>query len=239
MDRLLSEVAVRCDDIRMNDFTSNEYERALHRANRIIAKRYSLLTKIWSFKLSEMSSNLNDDIELDITDMKSENIVWVNGIKLVKKSNDLADGWDAFSYYLDYRMNKWVFNYKLGIIGTPNNIDTTNMDITEVMSTALTDRERTSNDESSKSLNDEIVISYTVIPNSETDEGDYIIPSNYEEEQIEEAIMYLARIGIARFKEDKLRKYERIFKMHYKNDDYNKFNVPSREWIEFQPFKFP
>lgn len=238
MDRLLSEVAVRCDDIEFKDFVESEYERALHRANRVIAKRYSLLTKVYSFKLSDMASDIDSDMVLDLPDMKSENIVWVNGIRMVKRSNDLVDGWDAYSYYLDYRMDKWYFNYKTAVGMTPSNVDITDIDISTVMSTALTERESGS-ESSSKSMNDEITISYTVIPDKDTDEGDYIIPSNYEEEQIDEAIIYMARIGIARFKEDKLKKYDRIFKMHYKSDDYNKFNVPSREWVEIKPFIFP
>lgn len=238
MDRLLSEVAVRCDDVKCVDFTKNEYGRALHRANRIIAKRYSLLVKVVSYKLSELTNDLTKDIELEVLDMKAENIVWVNDIRLTKRGNDLVDGWDYYSYYLDYRMDKWYFNYKLGSTFGQSNVDVTNMDITERMSTALTERD-TSADDTGKSLTDQIVIQYTVIPDSETEEGDYIIPSLYEEEQIEEAILYLSKIGMARFKEDKLKKYERLFKLHFKSDDYNKFNVPSREWVEIKPFIFP
>lgn len=205
MDRLISEIAVRCDDVRMQDFTKSEYERALHRANRVIAKRYSLFQKVYVFKLSDYTNDLTTDVILDLSDMKSESIVWVNDIKLVKKSNDLLQTWDINSYYLDYKNDEWHFNYLI----------------------------------SNKSFNDEITINYIALPNVDSDESEYIIPSNYEEEQIEEAMLYLSTIGMARFKEDKLRKYERIYRLHKNNDDYNKFNVPSREWVEIQPFKFP
>lgn len=238
MDRLLSEVAVRCDDVKTVDFTPNEYGRALHRANRTVAKRYSLLNKVISFKLSEYSSSLTEDVILDLQDMKAENSVWVNNIKLIKVSRQLVDGWDAYSYYLDYHMNQWHFNYKLGTATAETNIDISNMDITEVMSQALEER-AVGTEEGSKSFSDEVVISYNVIPDADTDEGDFIIPSMYEEEQIEEAVLYLAKLGVTRFKEDKLHKYERLLKLYLKSDDYNKFNVPSREWVEIKPYIFP
>lgn len=240
-NQLLSEVSLRCGDPEFKDFEKQIYQRAIYRSNREIAKFYGILQKVFQFTLRDMASILDNDIILDLPDMKAEYLVSVNGNELVKVANKLEPQY-RFVYYLEYKDGMWHFNYTLGDNGLISGIDITGQDITETMSQSLFERIEASDVNSTiKAFEDVITICYTIIPDLDTDEGDYLIPSKYEEEQIDRAVNYMAKLGITKYPvetTEKGQKYYRIYQMYKseKRSDIDKNLAKDREFVKITPW---
>lgn len=241
-NEIINEIALRCGDSDFKDFPISIYNQAYYRANRAVAKTYQLLQKVLVFTTKDMVTNTADDIILDIPDFNSEILVRVNDIPLKKKGQHL-EYHDRYSYYMELRDGQWIFNYVLGdytsVLGNPRNID-----ITELMNVGVTERtdEQIAEAQSLKGMEDEVVIVYNIIPDRYTEkEGEFIIPSRYEEEIIKEGINYIAKLGIAKFTDggEKQKKYEKIMVMYTPRSDKDKELLTSGEFIKIRPYTFP
>lgn len=235
---LLSEVCQRCDDIGWKDFDKGKYLNAIYRANRLVARKYHLFQKLYQGTLNKVTSNFSADILLDIPDMKEPILVSVNDINLRKKDHQIIDNKDMYCYYMFRQPDgTYLFNYAMGM-ALENEILLTNADISASLNQGIVDRADDTNGWG-KSATDEIVILYESIPERDFDDTEYVIPPNYEEEQIEYAILHIAKLGIAKFQEKKLEKYARLYKLYRKDSDFDKEVVESKEPIRIQLFQYP
>lgn len=236
---LLSEVLQRVDDIGFKDFDRGIYLNSIFRANRLVARKYHLFRKILSFTLSDMANDLSKDILLDIPDMKEAILVNVNGINLNKKDFQLITGAESYSYYLARNTEgQYLFNYLLGnpveqglLIQSP--------EITEGMSEQTVFTKDSQVDSAGKSATDEITIVYEALPERDYEESEFVIPQNYEEEQIELCVFHLAKLGIAKFKEEKLEKYTRLYRLYKRSSDLDKEVTEVSGPTRIQPFQYP
>lgn len=84
-----------------------------------------------------------------------------------------------------------------------------------------------------RSLDDEITIYYTAIPEYDSDLSDYFIPQKFVDEQVDEASKVICKYGLVKFTDEiKVSKYTRLFQMLEKNNDFNKFAHEDRQWIK-------
>lgn len=202
MKEIISEIALRCDDVGFNDFPLNIYERAYERATRIIAKKYNLFQRIESFTLSEYAQNLEEDCILELDDFNEEISVIVNDTVMDKVTNRIEL---TGQYYLHRIDDELKFNYAL----------------------------------LEKALTDKITIIYTCLPTINYDEGEFYIPHRYEEELIREIIIYMARVGVVKFKKESSVKYQKLLQLYMRNDTYDKDAIENKEWIAvkvWQPY---
>jgi len=202
MKEIISEIALRCDDVGFNDFPLNIYERAYERATRVIAKKYSLFQRIESFTLSEYAQNLEEDCILELDDFNEEISVIVNDTVMDKVTNRIEL---TGQYYLHRIDDELKFNYAL----------------------------------LEKALTDKITIIYTCLPTINYDEGEFYIPHRYEEELIREIIIYMARVGVVKFKKESSVKYQKLLQLYMRNDTYDKDAIENKEWIAvkvWQPY---
>jgi len=236
---LLSEVLQRVDDIGFKDFDRGIYLNSIFRANRLVARKYHLFRKVMVFTLGNQTQDLSKDIVLDIPDMKEPILVSVNEINLNKKDFQLLTGAESYSYYLSRTPDgQYLFNYLLGspveqglLIQSP--------DITEGMSQQTVFTKDADVSSTGKSATDEIVIVYEALPERDYEESEYVIPQNYEEEQIELTVFHLAKLGIAKFKEEKLDKYSRLYRLYKRSSDLDKEVTEVSEPTRIQPFQYP
>ena len=240
-NQLLSEVALRCGDPEFKDFEKQIFQRAVYRSNREIAKFYGILQKIYSFTLQDQITAIDDDMILDLPDMKAEFLVSVNGNELVKVPNKLETQM-RYCYYLEFREGTWYFNYTLGDNGLISGIDITGQDITETMSQSLFERIESSDVQSTiKAFSDQITICYTAIPDMDSELGEYDIPSKFEEEQINRAVNYMAKLGITKYPTEgteKNQKYYRLYQMYKseKKSDIDANIAKDRPFIKITPW---
>ena len=241
-DNILSEVALRCGDPEFKDFEKQIYQRASYRSNREIAKFYGILRKTLSFTLSEMTSDLDGDIILDLPDLKSEYLVSINGQQLVKVANQIEPAF-RWVYYLEFKEGTWYFNYTLGMEAPISGINISGQDITETMSQSLFERIDAGVEGLStlKSMDDEIVICYTIIPDMDSELGEFDIPSKLEEEQIDRAVHYMAKLGMVKYPvetSEKGQKYYRLLQLYRseKKSDYDPRLVDDAEFIKIKPW---
>ena len=239
--QLLGEVSLRCGDPEFKDFEKQIYQRAIYRSNREIAKFYGILQKTLSFTLQDQISSMDDDIILDLPDMKAEFLVSVNGNELVKVANKIETDM-RYVYYLEFREGTWYFNYTLGDNGLVSGIDITGQDITETMSQSLFERIESSDvQQTIKAFSDQIIICYTIIPDLDSDVGEYDIPSKFEEEQINRSVNYMAKLGITKYPvetSEKGQKYLRLIQMYKseKRSDIDANIAKDREFIKIIPW---
>lgn len=94
-----------------------------------------------------------------------------------------------------------------------------------------------------KSESDEIAILYEITPDKETDDGEYAIPTLYEEELIEHTLVYLSKMGMVQFSNEKKAKYRDLYQIVVGEKNRNEYDKDlrgkSREWIEVKPFQYP
>jgi len=200
------------------------------------------MEKVISFTVSDMIESINDEINLELEDMKEETVVIVNNYTLTKVDKKL-EGHFRFVYYLEQRDGIWYFNYVMGDPALRDILITDGNDITNVMSKGIFERIADGDiTTTGKSLNDVVTIIYTIIPSLDSTVNEFFIVEKYEEEQIERAIHYMARIGIANFKtSDKLDKWNRLLGLYQveNQSELDKRLIKNKEWLKIQPFIFP
>jgi hypothetical protein len=239
---LLSEIALRCGDPEFKDFEKSIYQRAIYRSNREIAKYYGILHKTLQFTLNEMAESIDGDIILDLPDLKAEYLVSVNGEELVKVANKIEPNF-RWVYYLEFKEGTWYFNYTLGTDAPISGIDISGQDITETMSQSLFERIESGTDTQStlKAMTDQITICYTIIPDLDSELGEYDIPSKFEEEQINKAVNYMAKLGITKYPvetTEKGQKYFRLIQLYKseKRSDYDPRLITDSEFVKIKPW---
>lgn len=238
--QLLSEISLRCGDPEFKDFEKQIYERAIYRCNREIAKHYGIFQKSMQFTLREMVGNVQEEIALNMPDFKSEYLVDVNGVELIKVANRIIPEQRGV-YYMEFKEGTWYFNYSMGIDATDTGINISGQDITETMSQDLFERiEEGLETNLNKSMDDEITICYNIIPDLESEIGEYDIPSKFEEEQIERAMYYMGKLGLVKYpgQNEKNLKYQSIIQMYKfeKKGDYDPKIAKDSEFVKIQPW---
>ncbi|HUV84397.1 MAG TPA: hypothetical protein VMV86_01745 [Methanosarcinales archaeon] len=239
--QLRSEISLRCGDAEFKDFEPQIYDRAIYRCNRDIAKQYGILQKTLQFTLRDMVSDAQDDVPLTMSDFKAEVLVVVNGITLIKVSDKLENDYKGV-YYMEFKEGTWYFNYTLGISAPLLGFNVTGRDITEIMSHDIFERIEEGEVVTSltKALDDSVTIVYNIIPDLDSEIGEFDIPTKFEEEQIEKCMYYMAKLGMAKYpgENEKALKYQNLIKM-YKMDkvsEYDKLIAKDSEWVKIQPW---
>lgn len=238
--QLLSEVALRCGDPEFKDFEKQIYERAIYRCNREIAKYYGIFQKTLQFTLSEMAANTQDEIAFTWSDFKSEYLVDVNGMELIKVANRILPEHKGV-YYMEFREGTWYFNYTMGIDSSATGIDITGQDITETMSQDLFERiEAGTDNQLAKSMSDVVTICYNIIPDLDSEIGEYDIPTKFEEEQIEKCMYYMGKLGLVKYpgQNEKNLKYQTVVQMYKseKKSDYDPKIAKDSEFVKINPW---
>lgn len=200
MKEIISEIALRCDDVGFNDFPFNIYERAYERATRIIARKYNIFERVETFTLSEYTDSLTDDCILNLDNYDEDILVAVNDEVYDKVSHNAEL---TGQYYLQRIEEELRFNYA----------------------------------RYEKALTDTITIVYRCLPTTSFDEGEFYIPHRYEEEMINESVMYLAKLGIVKFKQEKSVKYQKLLQLSAKRDTLDPQTLEHKEWITVKTWK--
>lgn len=175
MDKsIISEVALRVNDISYKDFDSSIYERCLLRASRKVAKRYQLIQRYYKFtsrisipkgedEQAYLEEKVKEVIKLAIPSFVSEYLVVINDMQYIKRDNIRIN---ENEYYFKRDHNSINFNY------TPR----TKEDIVEIHYTS--------------DINED---------DYDVQELEPIIPSQYNEELIALAIVEVSKMGIVKF----------------------------------------
>lgn len=225
-DQLLSEVTLRCGDSEFKDFPKQHYERMLHRAKRSIARKYQLIQRKYSFKVTAKTEEaIKNNVSVYIPSFDAETLVLINGreygksarnkIRVVEAVEDIEMISDAnsniedynlsaeYSYQLFYDHRNLIFNY------TP------------------------------RTLSDDVELYYVSDINiDDYDEESFepIIHSRYEESLIENTVVEMAKLGIGKFTGEKADKYKNMISM-YAKDGKNPSLVPNEQWIVIKPWQ--
>lgn len=90
-----------------------------------------------------------------------------------------------------------------------------------------------------KAIGDNIEIYYTSIGlTSEEYDGLPVVPDQYQEEIIEGAALYIAKLGIAKYENEKKAKYQDLYRI-YNRRQYDSRLAKDNSWIEVKPFIYP
>lgn len=190
---IISEAALRCNDISFRDFDSTIYERCLLRASRKVARRYQLIQRIYEFNsVIPIPENVTEeeyvedkvkiDIVLPIPSFVSEYEVIINNIGYSKRNNVTEDKYE-YTLYRDH--NSLLFNY------------------------------------SPRSKDDTVIIKYNSDINEDdydVEEIAPVIPSQYTEELIDFTVVEVSKLGIVKYpNSERGQKYERALSLHTKD----------------------
>ena len=90
-----------------------------------------------------------------------------------------------------------------------------------------------------KAIGDNIEIYYTSIGlTSEEYDGLPVVPDQYQEEVLEGAVLYIAKLGIAKYENEKKAKYQDLYRI-YNRRQYDSRLAKDNSWIEVKPFIYP
>lgn len=93
-----------------------------------------------------------------------------------------------------------------------------------------------------RSLGDEINIYYVAditLSDYDLEETTPVIPSKYEDEQLEIALIHLVQLATAKFSGGKLEKYQRLRQEYRTNpDETDSMLLTTKRWMKFQPFQY-
>jgi hypothetical protein len=89
-------------------------------------------------------------------------------------------------------------------------------------------------------MDDVITICYNIIPDLDSEIGEYDIPTKFEEEQIEKCMYYMGKLGIVKYADPgtKNTKYMNVIQMYKteKKSDYDPNIARDSEFIKIQPY---
>lgn len=221
-DNTISEVALKCGDPFFKDFPRNVYSQAVYRAQRHIAKLYSILDRSWSYTNTSGDSpftitrlNFNGAWRVTITPNEGSSTLYTE-VNLDKVLDNDSSSTSTTNYYYSivYNANSYEFHYTW------------------------------------PSADDEITIYYTssIAGAEDFDELDSdgnsqiipILPNKYFEEILRQAVRYIAKVGIATFDGLKASKFARVLQVYTRRRDEveERGLEKSRPWIEVKPW-FP
>lgn len=213
---LVSEIALMCNDFGFKDFRKETYAQAIYRSQRKIATKYNILER--NISMTVQATEVDDPLYIGlfttarnpISNFKVEFRVGVNGEEFTK-TNTVE--WDADDSDLP---KEYIIYFDDGSGGQKGWVL----------------------DYYGKAEDDEIIIYYTTLGSEAgEDDGNVILPNKYYEEVIRESIIFLSRIGIASFTQEKLAKYTRLMQLNTTNGD-NPNLERNDAWIRIKPFQF-
>lgn len=195
-DQLLEEIRLRCGDPKGEDFSPPNYGRMLHRAKRIVARKYKLVQRKFSFKVTAKNNEaLEDIVKVYVPSFDGETMVKVNDVDYTKaKDNKVI--LDSHTYDLHYDNRNLLLLY------------------------------------SPRSLSDDVTIFYVsdvTIEDYDEESFEPIIHTRYEEELINITTISIAKLGIAKFTGDKLKRYTNILRL-YNGEPADPSLTPNVQW---------
>ena len=225
----LSETALKCGDPFFRDFSKNIYSQAVFRAERGIAKRYSILDRMITItntdgvaELAITPLNFNGEWRVEVFRTGEDNLI--GDFREYSRTDDVTLGNETMSiavpkqrYSLKYMANQYLFNYSW-----PQKNDVINIYYTS--SIANEEDYTTFDDQGNPNL----------IP---------ILPNKYYEETVRRAVIYIAELGIAGFQGEKLKRFMNILKRYTRPEDTSPERglEKDRPWIVMKSFstQFP
>jgi len=220
--KLIDLIADRCADSHHRDFHKDEYEESLYRADRKIARKYQILNRMLKFNCKivtppeqennedYVSQQKNTDVELNIPSLHQESKVLINQMPYVKgKQNALISNASQNDSYSYYL---YYGHNSLLFNYNPRTED------------------------------DDIIIFYmsgATLENFDADTNKPVIPDKFEDERIRLALIEMAHMGIAKYREEKKQKYIDILRLNDKNRSLDPNLVESKASLTIQPYKYP
>jgi len=221
---LMEEVRLRCSDSFCDDFDEEIYEQAIFRAIKKVAREYDLLQRYIKFSNKIIINPADDTItedELKLTDIDLPIKSFRDEYKVTIGS--LNTDTSIYDYYLytkvtDHQVELDQYEYHLyrGLNSWKFNY-------------------------SPRGTDDEVIIFYIMDPELDDYEDKNtspVLPGKYDEEVQKRAIIYMAKLGIAKYKEDKKKKYQSIYLLEMKEKGDDKIE-PHRAPINIKPFRYP
>jgi len=215
MDNLLKEIALRVDDINFDDFDQYVYRKALLVSQRKVAKRYKLVQRFFKF-VSHFDVNVTDE---EITNPGDTEDILLPFTNFVSEYRVLING-------IEY--------HKVSILKASSKYDyVLERNQNQILFNYWFRQE-----------DDEVRIYYTSDINkedSEVEEYEAIIPSQYKEEVIDLALMQIAKLGMVKFANTgKERKYDRLRQLYALDERSLDANlIKNDSWVEitiYQPY---
>ncbi len=220
--KLIHTIANRCDDSFFDDFKPARYEEALYRADRTIARKYQILERMFEFNTpivippesvsddEYVVKQKNIDIELNMPSFNEE-------IKVILRASKTGNE-EILTKSKEHELEAGTYTYYL------------TYGYNKWLFNYLP-----------RTTEDTIIIFYmcgATVENFDADVNQPIIPNKYEDERIKYALQNIAQDGIAKFKEDKKRKYISVFKLN--SDSRIDSNlIESQDFPTIKPFIYP
>ena len=210
MDRLMSEISLRADDTSYDQLSKQHYRKALLVARRKVAKRYNLIQRLYSFE-----TNLPKDLDAE-------------------SPNDTTD--------IILPMTNFISEYQVLV----NDVSFTKVDRLNANKKDEYVLERDHNrilfNYWFRGENDYVKIYFTSDINKEDfeiEELSPIIPSQYDEEVMQLALVEIAKYGIIKFsKTDKEDKYRNLFSIYGMDEkSLDKELIKNDAWVQMEVYR--
>ena len=227
-DKFIDEIALKVGDELFKDFPRKVYNQAVFRAQRELARKYGIVERKWTHTTTETEAertnsidlnelSYNADIYLDVNEVRYSKVNELSQPEIVNQTEPVTSiERDRFE---EANLREYVIRY---------------------------DGDRYTLDYTNKEEGDELVLIYKADVTSESDydlSGDNfqaILPNKFDEEIIRMGILYIAKVGIARFRAEKSDKYTKAYRLHSRPSRGTKTELEKdRQFISIEPFKFP
>ena len=110
-EHLYNILAVRCSDTNYSDFLKSFHQEALKYANRKIARKYSLLTRYYSFKcIAENEQAALKPVKLKLHSFSEEIKILINDAEYDRGTSGKLDT-EKNQYELYWGTDSYLFNY--------------------------------------------------------------------------------------------------------------------------------
>ena len=230
VDRLIGIITYRCNDSDFLDFPETFYEEAKLYASRKVARVFSLLSRHYSFKVHNPKDfNPHKYIDLKLHSFRQEITIMINGKEYtrVDKINKQHEHRDPETSLYDWQQHQYVdqplqqkehednfYELRYGIQNYEFNY-------------------------TNRSENDHIDLFYTAditIDDFDDESITPIIPSQYDEEVIKYALLYIAEPAVAKFQGVKKEKYMTILQLNQNKTDLSQ-SGEKQTWLTLKVFK--
>jgi len=217
-DDAISEVALKCGDPWFKDFPRNIYSQAVYRAERHIAKLYGIMDRKWTYTNTVGTSpidieplNVNGVWRVTNTPSGGTEINYEEvSLDKVLDNDDSATATTNYYYSIVYNANKYELYYTW-----PD----TNDEITVYYTSSIAGQD-----------------DYSTIDTNGDPQAVPVLPNKYFEEVVRHAVRYMAKLGLATFDGNKVKKYQRILQVNSRRRDEveERGLEKSRPWIEIK-----
>ena len=212
MDKLIKEIALRANDVNFEDFDQYVYRKVLLTAKRKVAKRYNLVQRLYRFT-SYLDKDTTSDPE---SPGETEDII-------LPLTNFISE-YEVVVHDVPYQKVD-----RLTIDSVNEYVLERNHNQILFNYFARTDKE-------------DIRIYYTADINkedSETEDYEAIIPSQYEEEIISLALTELSKLGVIKFvNTEREKKYSSLLQIYAINErDLDKELLKNDTWVAIKTYK--